>query len=52
MMCDRVERGDLLGIPMPHPAFWAETLAFVYTGEEQMVMEQVKQNILYLGGKA
>lgn len=51
MMSDQVRRGDTIGIPVPNPRAWTETVEFVYTGVEELATEPVKQNILYLGGK-
>ncbi|PNY29168.1 Uncharacterized protein TCAP_00910 [Tolypocladium capitatum] len=51
MMSEQVRGGDRIDVPMPHPRAWTETVAFVYTGEEELLTEQVKLNILYLGGK-
>lgn len=51
IMSDRVPRGDLIEIPLPFPRAWLETVAFVYTGNEEFATAQVKQNVLYLGGR-
>lgn len=51
MMSEQVRGGDRIDLPMPHPRAWTETAAFVYTGEEELLTEEVKVNILYLGGK-
>lgn len=51
MMSDRVRRGDTIELALPHPRAWPETVAYVYTGEEELLTEPVKENILYLGGK-
>ncbi|KAJ4862739.1 hypothetical protein T069G_03693 [Trichoderma breve] len=51
IMSDRVRRGDLIELALPHPQVWPETIAYVYTGEAQLLTEQTKENILYLGGK-
>ncbi|KND91379.1 hypothetical protein TOPH_03951 [Tolypocladium ophioglossoides CBS 100239] len=51
MMSEQVRGGDRIDLPMPCPRAWTETAAFVYTGEEELLTEQVKLNILYLGGK-
>jgi hypothetical protein len=50
-MSDRVRRGDTIELALPHPRAWSETVAYVYTGEEVLLTEQVRENILYLGGK-
>ncbi|KAM0259962.1 hypothetical protein ACHAQJ_003055 [Trichoderma viride] len=51
MMSDQVRRGDTVELALPHPRAWPETVAYVYTGEEELLTAQVKENILYLGGK-
>lgn len=51
IMSGRVRRGDLIDLALPHPQVWPETIAYVYTGEAQLLTEQTKENILYLGGK-
>ncbi|KAL6837454.1 hypothetical protein V8C40DRAFT_279324 [Trichoderma camerunense] len=51
IMSGRVRRGDMIDLPLPHPQVWPETIAYVYTGEAQLLTEQTKENILYLGGK-
>ena len=51
MMSEQVRAGDRIDLPIPHPRVWAETAAYVYTGEDALLTEQVKLNILYLGGK-
>ncbi|PFH57804.1 hypothetical protein XA68_14548 [Ophiocordyceps unilateralis] len=51
LMSDLVRSGDKIDLPMPHPRVWTETAAFVYTGEETLLTDEVKQNIRYLGGK-
>ncbi|KAL7943085.1 hypothetical protein V8C42DRAFT_329613 [Trichoderma barbatum] len=51
IMSDRVRRGDTIELALPHPGMWPETVAYVYTGEAQLLTEQTKENILHLGGK-
>ncbi|KAM4058553.1 hypothetical protein HRG_006485 [Hirsutella rhossiliensis] len=51
MLSDQVQSGSTIYLPMPHPKAWAETAAYVYTGEEQLLSKQAKANIWYLGGK-
>ncbi|OAQ79324.1 hypothetical protein VFPFJ_09810 [Purpureocillium lilacinum] len=51
MMSEQVRKGDVIELPLPHPRAWPETVAFMYTGEEELLTEQVKRNIVYLGGK-
>ncbi|KAL6829595.1 hypothetical protein J3E69DRAFT_380004 [Trichoderma sp. SZMC 28015] len=51
IMSGRVRRGDMIDLPLPHPQVWPETIAYVYTGEAQLLTEQTRENILYLGGK-
>lgn len=51
MMSGHVKRGDTIDLPMPFPMAWLKTTAFVYTGEVDLITEEVKQNIRYLGGR-
>ncbi|KAL6904550.1 hypothetical protein GGI43DRAFT_397494 [Trichoderma evansii] len=51
MMSNRVRRGDTIELAMPHPNAWPSTVAYVYTGEREFLKENVRENILYLGGK-
>ncbi|PHH63309.1 hypothetical protein CDD81_6083 [Ophiocordyceps australis] len=51
MMSKRVSHRDRIDLPMPHPGAWIETAAYVYTGEQGLLTEHVRQNIVYLGGK-
>ena len=51
MMSQHVCRGDLIELPIPYPNVWVYTVGFVYTGQEELLTNAVKQNILYLGGK-
>ncbi|KAK5992692.1 hypothetical protein PT974_06107 [Cladobotryum mycophilum] len=51
MMSDKVRRGDTIDLPVPHPGAWAETVGYVYTGEEELLTWLVRENILYLGGR-
>lgn len=51
MMSERVRRGDTIELPVPHPAVWARTVAFIYTGDQDGLSNAVRENILYLGGK-
>lgn len=51
MMSSPVSLGDVIEIPVPFPAAWMDTVKFVYTGREELATEQVKQNVLYLGGR-
>ncbi|KAK0745786.1 hypothetical protein B0T18DRAFT_437951 [Schizothecium vesticola] len=41
---------DIIDLPVPFPEVWAQTVAYVYTGQGDLT-EPMKQNILYLGGK-
>ncbi|KAL2171168.1 hypothetical protein VTG60DRAFT_3683 [Thermothelomyces hinnuleus] len=45
-----VAKGDIIDVPLPHPEVWARTVAYAYTGQEELT-EAIKQNIMYLGGK-
>ncbi|KAH6609197.1 hypothetical protein Trco_002543 [Trichoderma cornu-damae] len=51
MMSDTVRRGDTIELALPHPRAWPETVAYVYTGEEELLTKHARENILYLGGK-
>ncbi|KAH8121815.1 hypothetical protein FP744_10007065 [Trichoderma asperellum] len=51
MMSNRVRRGDTIELAMPHPSAWPSTVAYVYTGERELLKDNVRENILYLGGK-
>lgn len=51
MMPNRVRRGDTIQLAMPHPSAWPSTAAYVYTGERELLTNDVRENILYLGGK-
>lgn len=51
MMSGEVRRGDMIQLAMPHPSEWPSTIAHVYTGERELLTEEVRENILYLGGK-
>ncbi|KAL2270830.1 hypothetical protein VTJ83DRAFT_201 [Remersonia thermophila] len=46
-----IHRGDIVDLPMPFPEVWAQTVAHVYTGQGDLT-EPMRQNIVYLGGKA
>ena len=51
MMSKQVRFGDTIELPLPHPEVWAETVAWVYTGEEELATPKVQKNIEYLGGR-
>jgi hypothetical protein len=51
MLSGRVRRGDTIELATPHPTAWPSTIAYVYTGERELLTENVRENILYLGGK-
>ncbi|RDA90012.1 hypothetical protein CP533_0895 [Ophiocordyceps camponoti-saundersi (nom. inval.)] len=51
LMSNLVQSGDKIDLPMPYPRAWTETAAYVYTGEEEMLTDEVKENIRYLGGR-
>ncbi|KAK4144784.1 uncharacterized protein C8A04DRAFT_11187 [Dichotomopilus funicola] len=42
---------DTIDLPLPHPAAWAHTVAYLYTGRGGLLTDAVRENILYLGGK-
>lgn len=44
-------RRDTIDLPLPHPAAWAYTVAYVYSGRGALLTDAVRENILYLGGK-
>ena len=44
-------RRDTIDLPLPYPAAWAHTVAYVYTGRGALLTDAVRENILYLGGK-
>lgn len=43
-------KGDSIDLPMPYPGAWLETSGYMYTGNEELLNERVKQNLWYLGG--
>ncbi|KAL0935392.1 uncharacterized protein CTRU02_209983 [Colletotrichum truncatum] len=45
-----ITTGDVIDLPLPHPEAWANTVAYVYTGQGDLT-DAVRENILYLGGK-
>lgn len=45
-----IREGDIVDLPVPHPAAWPQTVAHVYTGKGELT-EAVKENIRYLGGR-
>lgn len=51
MLKGEVRRGDTIELAMPHPSEWPSTIAYVYTGERELLTKEVRENILYLGGK-
>lgn len=50
-MSDRVKRGDIIDLALPHPEAWPETVAYVYMGQLEFLTEETKANVIYLGGK-
>lgn len=50
LLLAEVHPGDCIDLPMPFPGAWLETSAYMYTGNEELLSERVKQNIWYLGG--
>ncbi|TQV96239.1 hypothetical protein V2A60_003331 [Cordyceps javanica] len=42
---------ERIELPMPHPTAWAETVAWVYTGEATLVTDQVRENVKHFGGR-
>lgn len=51
IMSNQVRVGDTIELPLPCPEAWAETVAWVYTGEEGLVTDKVRENVQYLGGR-
>ncbi|KAJ3496569.1 hypothetical protein NLG97_g2564 [Lecanicillium saksenae] len=51
LMSTQVRIGDTIELPVPHPEAWAETLAWVYIGEEELATDKVRENVEYLGGR-
>ncbi|KAK0391994.1 hypothetical protein NLU13_1492 [Sarocladium strictum] len=50
LLLRETHKGDSIDLPMPFPGAWLETSAYMYTGNEELLSERVKQNIWYLGG--
>ncbi|CAM1504491.1 Fc.00g020820.m01.CDS01 [Cosmosporella sp. VM-42] len=50
ILSEIVRHGDIIELPLPQPRAWKDTVAYVYTGRVALT-EQIRQNILYLGGK-
>ncbi|CAK7269942.1 hypothetical protein SEPCBS57363_003852 [Sporothrix epigloea] len=50
ILSSRVEAGDLVELPLPHPADWSRTIAYVYHSRGDLTCN-VRQNMEYLGGK-
>jgi hypothetical protein len=50
MLSGHVREGDIIELPLPSPAAWPQTAAYVYTGQGQLT-EAIIDNILYLGGR-
>lgn len=51
IMSNQVHFGDTVELPLPYPDAWPETVAWVYTGEEELVTDKVRENVQYLGGR-
>ncbi|OAR00432.1 hypothetical protein LLEC1_04579 [Akanthomyces lecanii] len=51
IMSNQVRVGDTIELPLPQPEAWAETVAWVYTGEEELMTDKVRENVQYLGGR-
>ncbi|OAA68810.1 hypothetical protein ISF_03185 [Cordyceps fumosorosea ARSEF 2679] len=51
ILSGKVSFGDTIVVPMPYPEAWAETVAWVYTGEEKLLADKVAQNARFLGGQ-
>ncbi len=50
MLSGHIRGGDIIDLPMPHPEVWPQTVAYVYTGREELT-HAMKLNILHLGGR-
>ncbi|KAH6692645.1 hypothetical protein F5X68DRAFT_250879 [Plectosphaerella plurivora] len=50
MVSGHIREGDSIDLPLPHPEAWPATVAYIYSGHDEMT-HAVKENILYLGGK-
>ena len=46
-----VREGDVVDVPVPHPAAWRQTVTHVYTGDGELT-SAAAENIRYLGGRA
>lgn len=46
----RVDAGDVVELPLPHPEFWPQTASYVYRSRGELT-DEVRQNIEHLGGK-
>jgi hypothetical protein len=51
LMSDHVRTGDSLDLPVPFPQSWPQTVSYIYAGREEMLTDEVRLNIWYLGGK-
>ena len=51
-MSDAFRTGDTVELPVPYPQAWTDTMAYVYMGEDELLTELARCNILYLGGRA
>jgi len=50
ILSGHIRKGDAIDVPLPHPEAWAQTVAYVYTGQSELT-GAMKQNILQLGGR-
>lgn len=52
LLCEHVERGDVVEIPLPFPEVWEEVVQWVYTGDSGAgVSDKVRETVEYLGGR-
>lgn len=52
LLCEHVQRGDTVDIPLPFPEAWDEVVEWMYTGAPgTQVSQQVRETVEYLGGK-
>lgn len=50
MVSGHVREGDVIDLPLPFPEAWPATVAYIYTGQDELT-HAVKENIVYLAGK-
>lgn len=50
LLSGHVKKGDAIDLPLPHPEAWRETVAYIYTGKQE-ISEAMRENVLYLAGR-